>query len=78
MPSSMLFIRGVAFDCQNQAHDLRSMKEWDGMDPAQLKQQWWGQGSSSKCPLILTTVLGSLKFHKVHSLQVILSVGSFC
>lgn len=55
--------------CQNQA--------WkDGMDPAKLKQQWWGQGSSSKCPFILTAVLGSLKFHKVHPPHVF--VWSFC
>lgn len=55
--------------CPNQA--------WkDGMDPAKLKQQWWGQRSSSKCPLILTAVLASLKFHKVHPPQ--LFVWSFC
>lgn len=59
---------------QNRARDVCSTKGWD----AQLKQQWWGQGSSSKCPLILTAVLGSLKFNKVHSLQVIIFVRSFC
>lgn len=54
--------------CQNQHMIYVAQK--DGIDPAKLKQQWWGQGSSSKCLLILTAALGSLKLHKVHSLQV--------
>lgn len=49
--------------CQNQVHDLCSMKEWGGMDPAQLKQQQWGQHLFCKCPLTLTAELGSLKLH---------------
>lgn len=28
--------------CQNPVHDLCSMKEWGGMDPAHLNQQQWG------------------------------------
>ena len=54
-------------ECQNQVHDLWSMKEWGGVDPAQLKQQHWGQCSFCKGPLILTAELGSLKLHKAHS-----------
>jgi len=39
--------------CQNQVHDLCNMKEWGEMDPAQLKQQQWGQCLLSKCPIFL-------------------------
>lgn len=62
--------------CQNQACDLCSEKGWVGSCKAKTAMR--GQGSSSKCPITLTALLGSLKFHKADSLQVILFVWSFC